>query len=190
MATENYDLGPGRAKRKAARQTKRATNTTARKTKRAAGVTERAAKKTNRVATRTTKKVNKLESKVSKVKAKGAAKVTKVKAKATVKANKVAPVESRVGKKIVTKKAAPVSRAKPVKTAKTVKKVATKRGTGTTYDGAWAKSSDAYKAKYGGDKAKGIKAMKDYNKKKDIKDGTKLKKGAQGPTKKYPGMKN
>jgi hypothetical protein len=41
----------------------------------------------------------------------------------------------------------------------------TKRGTGKTYDQAWEQSSAAYKKKYGGDKAKAIAAMKDWNKK-------------------------
>ena len=42
--------------------------------------------------------------------------------------------------------------------------VKTKRGTGRTYEQAWNESSAAYKAKYGGDKAKAIKAMKQWNK--------------------------
>jgi len=40
----------------------------------------------------------------------------------------------------------------------------TKRGTGRTYEQAWNESSAAYKAKYGNDKAKAIKAMKQWNK--------------------------
>jgi hypothetical protein len=43
--------------------------------------------------------------------------------------------------------------------------VKTKRGTGKTYEQAWEQSSAAYKKKYGGDKAKAIAAMKDWNKK-------------------------
>jgi len=45
----------------------------------------------------------------------------------------------------------------------------TKRGTGKTYEDVWATASDEYKAKYGGDKAKAIAAMKAWNKKQDAK---------------------
>jgi hypothetical protein len=45
----------------------------------------------------------------------------------------------------------------------------TKRGTGKTYEDVWATASDSYKAKYGGDKAKAISAMKAWNKKQDAK---------------------
>ena len=54
-------------------------------------------------------------------------------------------------------------------------KVKTKRGTGKTYDQAWEQSSAAYKKRFGGDKAKAVKAMKDWNRRKASQKASKSK---------------
>ena len=152
-----------------------------RQEKRAARVSERGAAKANRVSARTEKKVSRINARAEKVGAKGASKVAKVTTKSTAKAEKISP--AKVIKPVVKEK--PVSRAKKLTVAKTIKKVATKRGTGNTYKSSWDAMSADKKAGYKGGYGDFETKAKAYNKKKDLKEGTRLKKGTKGPTKPY-----
>ena len=92
----------------------------------------------------------------AKVTARGASKANKLQAKADKLTTKAAAV--------TTKTAAKAEKINPTPKPKATK-VKTKRGTGRTYEMAWEQSSDAYKKRFGGDKAKAIAAMKEYNRK-------------------------
>tara|TARA_X000001382_G_C3099077_1_gene156065 strand:- start:50 stop:583 length:534 start_codon:yes stop_codon:yes gene_type:complete len=137
-----YDLRPGRAARKAKRQAERL-----------------AKKETIASMPGTTGLERRLNYKGAKARARKADKA------AVKKASSVTP-EQRKAKQ--TKATSAHSKRLADATAKyggEKKPTTTKRGTGKTYDQAWEQSSAAYKKEYGGDKAKAIAAMKDWNKK-------------------------
>ena len=102
-------------------------------------------------------------------------------------------VDERVGKKVdAPKNEVKVDASNKVVTPKVTKvtpkkskPVKTLRGTGKTYKSAWEGMSAEKKAGFKGGYSEFESKAKSYNKKKDIKEGTKLKEGTQGPVKPY-----
>tara|TARA_R100000322_G_scaffold166598_1_gene133224 strand:+ start:215 stop:727 length:513 start_codon:yes stop_codon:yes gene_type:complete len=98
--------------------------------------------------------------KAARIAGKPGKRAAKVTARGAKKANKLTNKAAAV----TAKSTAKAEKINPTPKPKATK-IKTKRGTGKTYEMAWEQSSDAYKKRFGGDKAKAIAAMKEYNRK-------------------------